>query len=415
MDSIAVFGLGYVGKEVVSLALDRGMDVHAVDIDSDIVEEVVSEHAGSETPGVLYGTTSASDVISHVDLIILAVPTPLSSASTVDLEPLRSVCKNIASVMELMETPLPIVIESTIPPGTIPEVIVPIFSDQGLSVGEDVFLVHAPERIDPGNDEWKLRSLPRVLGAMTEEGKQTTVDFYSQLLEAEVHEVSSTRVAAAAKIIENAYRDINIAFVNEIALTLDHFDIDITEALDAAETKPFGFTRFSPGAGVGGHCIPIDPYFLIEKAENRGFANRFLKTAREVNNQMPRYVASKTIETIIQEGILPQTTTALMLGKAFKPGVDDTRNSPYYTIRSELEEFGVSIETYDPFLPDDSTVSSPYSKTDIVILVTNHPEFHDLDFPRFHELDVELFVDGRNVYSPHPVESAEITYVGVGR
>jgi nucleotide sugar dehydrogenase len=307
------------------------------------------------------------------------------------------------------------VVESTIPPGTISDVVIPTFEARDQTIGEDIYIAHAPERIDPGNDEWPIESLPRVVGAVSEDGADVIVDFYERLLDAEVHQVEDSSVAAASKIIENTYRDINIAYVNEIALTLDQLDIDVEKALDAAETKPFGFTRFSPGAGVGGHCIPIDPYFLIEKASNNGFDNRFLNTAREINNRMPKYVAEKTIRSLVEQEILPQNAKALLLGKAFKPGVEDTRNSPYFRIRKELRDYNMTIETYDPQLSDESTVDTFYTNADVVVLITAHPEFHDINFSRLADNGTELLVDGRNMYDPETVEASDITYVGVGR
>lgn len=415
MNTLGLFGLGYVGREVASLALKRGLNVHAVDIDESVIAAVESEPRFSNKPGEMQAATEASKAISAAQFLIIAVPTPLSSASVVELAPLRSVCQNIAKVLERRDQPLPIVVESTIPPGTVPEVVAPIFADHGFDVGKHIYLAHAPERIDPGNTDWPLESLPRVIGGMTETGTRVVGDFYDSLLDAGVYQVNSPQVAAAAKIIENAYRDINIAFVNEIALTLDHLDIDVTEALDAAETKPFGFTRFYPGVGVGGHCIPIDPYFLIKKGDSNGFNNRFLKTAREINNRMPVYLAERTIRALVQDGTLPQEATAVLLGKAFKPGVEDTRNSPYHTIHSKLDAYNMTIETYDPYLPEGSTVDSAYVDAEVLILITAHPEFRDLKFDRLAANGVELFVDGRNEFSPSISEKHGIKYVGVGR
>lgn len=415
MQSLAVFGLGYVGREIASLALNRGMDVYGVDDDSAVIAALESKQPFHGAPGTFYPSTAEEDAVSPAEAIMVAVPTPLLSSYEVDLSPLRSVCQSIAEALTPSDSPLPIIIESTIPPGTISDVIVPIFKKENLVVGDDIFLAHVPERIDPNNDDWPLEDIPRVIGGMTPEGTRTVAEIYTQLLDAEVYEVGSTSVAAAAKIIENAYRDINIAFVNEIALTLDQLNLDVKEALDAAATKPFGFTRFSPGAGVGGHCIPIDPYFLMEKARYNGSNNRFLKSARSTNDYMPKYVAQKTIRTLVQEGTLPQDTTVLLLGKAFKPDVEDSRNSPYHTIYSELASYDMTIETYDPYLPDESTVNSEYSSADTVILVTAHQQFRNLSFDRLAQNGVNLFVDGRNIYNPEQTEAADIKYIGVGR
>ena len=253
------------------------------------------------------------------------------------------------------------------------------------------------------------------MGGITKEGTKIAGEFYRQILNAEVHEVESPSVASAAKIIENSYRDINIAFVNEIALILDELGIDVKNALDAAATKPFGFERFSPGAGVGGHCIPVDPYFLIQQVNNSSNRSQFIKTARRINDSMPEYVVKKTIDNLIKSGLLPQDTTAILLGKAFKPGVCDTRNSPFYTIQSGLKEYDVQLETYDPYLPGESTVESPYCEVDVAVLITLHEEFRALNFNRLADNGVKLFVDGRNEFSPEKVRNSDIQYVGVGR
>ncbi|WP_302081600.1 nucleotide sugar dehydrogenase [Salinibaculum rarum] len=415
MEGLAVFGLGYVGREVAALALDRGIDVYGVDIDESVVAAVESDSRFTTAPGTIQVSTDGDSVIDNVQFVVIAVPTPLSSKSLVDLTPLKSVCRDIADQVTSRDTPLSVVVESTIPPGTVSDVVIPIFESQNLTIGEDVYIAHAPERIDPGNNEWPIESLPRVVGAVSEDGANAIVGFYERLLDAEVHRVENPSVAAASKIIENTYRDINIAYVNEIALTLDQLDIDVEDALDAAETKPFGFTRFSPGAGVGGHCIPIDPYFLIEKASDNGFENRFLNTARDINNRMPKYVAQKTIRSLIQEETLPQNAKGLLLGKAFKPGVEDTRNSPYFKIRDELKSYDMAIETYDPQLPSESTADSVYTNADVAVLVTAHPEFRNIDFDHLAENNTRLLVDGRNIYNPAAVEEAGITYVGMGR
>lgn len=415
MDTLGIFGLGYVGKEVCGLALEHGIDVYGVDIDDDVVRDVSVELDAVETDGTFRASTDSEAAVRHAQGYVVAVPTPLSSVYSVDLDPLTAVCEEAAEGIEPGDTPVPVVVESTIPPGTVSDLVAPIFERSGLAVGDDVYLAHAPERIDPGNQEWPIESLPRVVGAMTEDGTRAVIELYELLIDADIHPVPSPKVAAAAKIIENSYRDINIAFVNEIARTLDQFDIDAKTALDAAATKPFGFTRFSPGTGVGGHCIPIDPYFLIEKADENGYNSRFLKTAREINNSMPEYVVRKTIRAIVQDGTLPQESTALLLGKTFKPGTADTRNSPYFAIREGFAEYEIDIDTYDPLLPEDSSVDSVATGADVVVLVTDHLEFRDIDFAALAEAGTKLFVDGRNVFSPDAVERHGIQYVGVGR
>lgn len=207
----------------------------------------------------------------------------------------------------------------------------------------------------------------------------------------------------------------NIAFVNEIALVLDHLDIDADAVLDAAATKPFGFKRFYPRVGVGGHCIPIDPYFLIRKSQSEGFDSRFLSYAREINDSMPIHVAEKTIKELNNTEILPNGSRAILLDAAFKSNVEDTRNSLYYYLKSELEDYGVVVDTYDPMVPELSTVDTPYVSADVAILATAHDEFQSISFEELWSSGVSILIDGRNEYSPAQVQAAGLRYSGVGR
>lgn len=419
MRHICVVGLGYVGSEVTRLGAERGHRISAVDVDQDVVDAI---NAGDRFPDQLNerisATTDPEAAVRSADTVVVAVPTPLNSGGALNLSILNDATLSIARGFVDLDRPTPpqVIIESTIPPGTIRGVVRGVFEDQELVVGEDLYLSHAPERIDPGSEGWPIERIPRVVGGMTEEGLEEAVTFYNALLDADVHPVQSPEVAECAKIIENAFRDVNIAFVNELALSLDRLDIDVSAVLDAAATKPFGFMRFSPGAGVGGHCIPVDPYMLIEEAAKSDFDHQFLKLARDINDRMPRYVAEKTVKALIQEGILPQKSSVLMLGRAFKPGVSDTRNSPHDPLTKWLvEEYDVTVETYDPFLPGESSLDSPYANVDAVVLITAHDEFTDLDFERLANLGVNVFVDGRNRFDKGTVEHTGLRYIGVGR
>lgn len=412
METVCIFGLGYVGREVASAASDAGYFVIGVDSDPDVIADI---EAGKTLTDVdfEYLTTDGKTALPDADIIVVAVPTPVNDEKIVNLTALKNITEIVATI-EYDEPPLYIV-ESTIPPGTISDIVVPKMEDAGKNIGEHIFVAHAPERINPGSGGWSITQIPRVVGAVTDDGLNQTVEFYDNIIDAEVHGVDTPAIAESSKIIENAYRDVNIAFVNEIALALDHLDIDVSGALDAADTKPFGFERFHPGIGVGGHCIPIDPYFLIRKSASEGFNNRFLKYAREINDSMPSHVAQKTVKELNQAEILPKNARVVLLGAAFKSNVDDTRNSPYYDIKSELEEYGVTVETYDPNLPELSSVNTPYVSADAVVLVTAHEDFQSLSFEELASSGVSVFVDGRNMFSPEKVSDAGLTYTGVGR
>lgn len=413
--TLGIFGMGYVGTEVASLGIERGYEVFACDVDEDVVKALRNgTHDAALPVGSVSATTDGTKVVDAADVMVIAVPTPLDSSYTVDLSPLRAATQDIAEGLGFAAEKKLVVLESTVPPRTTGTVIAEAFDSAGHTVGEDVYLAHAPERIDPGNDEWPLKKLPRVVGAVTDDGREAAIDFYQELLDADVYPVRSPSVAESSKIVENAFRDINIAFVNEISLSLEGLDVNAAEALDAAATKPFGFMRFEPGAGVGGHCIPVDPYLLIDEATTSGFDHQLLKIARKVNDAMPGQVADKTIRGLNDQRIPPYEAEVLLLGKAFKPGVNDARNSPYFTIKSELQSFDCTVETYDPMLPDQSTVKSPYADVDAVVLITAHQELLDLDAERLADRGVKVVIDGRNALDAQAIQATEMEYRGIG-
>ena len=412
MKTVCIFGLGYVGREVASAAFERGYSVVGIDKNPSIISDI-KDGAVCTDVGFTELTTDVELAEKSADIIVAAVPTPVNGEKVVELDALKSITEVVGN-SEYDNPPL-YVVESTIPPGTISDVVLPILRRHDLEIGEDIFVAHAPERINPGTTGWSLSDIPRVVGASTDTGLQRALSFYGDIIDAEVHGVDSPAIAEASKIIENSYRDVNIAFVNEIALALDHLDIDADAALDAAETKPFGFERFYPGVGVGGHCIPIDPYFLIRKSQSEGFNNRFLAYAREINDSMPTYVAEKTVKELNNAEILPNGARAVLLGAAFKSDVGDTRNSPYYDLKSELEEYGIIVDTYDPMVPELSTVDTPYVSADVVILVTAHDEFRSLSFEKLSSSGVSIVIDGRNEYAPADVRTAGLRYSGIGR
>lgn len=414
MQTIGVFGLGYVGREVAALAAERGFEVYGIDIDPGIVADLEEQGFGSDSPGKVALLTDGEAVVTECDLVVVAVPTSLRTNHTVDLSALKSATESIADGIQGSDS-VSVVVESTIGPGTLRNFVAPVFTEEGFRIGEDVFLAHAPERIDPGNEQWSLAEIPRVVGAMTEPGLETIVEFYRELLDAEVTPVSGPEEAEASKIIENAYRDINIAFVNEIAMSLDELGVDAVESLDAAETKPFGFQRFSPGAGVGGHCIPVDPYLLIEQGNQNGFDHELLQISRDVNDTMPIFLAQKTIKALNDENILPNGATVTLLGKSFKPDVPDDRNTPHDAVHRKLREYNVTVQTHDPQIENEAFVESPYVAADGVVLITHHSPYQELNFDRLARAGVKVFVDGRNAVDPDKIRQAGLTYVGVGR
>jgi nucleotide sugar dehydrogenase len=417
MSTVCVFGLGFVGRDVLELAVRRGYDAVGVDIDEEVVASVGEEtfDSGTET-GSHYTTTDAARAVDESDVIVVTVPTPLDSSYSVDLSAVEAVTGTVGErlVRDERDSPPLVVVESTVPPGTTTEVVGDTLENCGLVVGEDVHVAVVPERIDPGGGGNPIESIPRVVGGVTAACRDRAVEFYEELLDAGVHPTDTPEIAESSKIVENAFRDINIAFVNEVAISLDELGIDAVSTLDAAETKPFGFMRFDPGAGVGGHCIPVDPYLLIESAEQQGFDHRLLTLARDINDRMPEYVVDTTIKALNDAAILPNGSTVLLLGRSFKPGVRDDRNSPYFQVKRQLESYGVETVTHDPEFTH-STIQSPYVSADAAVLVTDHEMYDEIDLDRLSENGISVFVDGRNALDPSAVREAGIDYHGIGR
>ncbi|MHA2239565.1 MAG: nucleotide sugar dehydrogenase, partial [Candidatus Hodarchaeales archaeon] len=310
------------------------------------------------------------------------------------------------------------IVESTIYPGTIEEIVKPILENSGLVAGKDFFLAHCPERIDPGNKKWTLRNIPRVIGADSNEGLKQSVEFYNAILDSEIHPLSSLKAAEACKVVENSFRDINIAFVNELAMSFQIMGIDIVEVMQGAATKPFAFLPHYPGTGVGGHCIPVDPYYLIKKAQDLGFDHKFLKLAREINNQMPTYTVN-LLEQLSKELYVTLKTKAVgLMGISFKKGIDDTRNSPHFTIKKILEEKDVKTISYDPYVLSQSTVpnlASFLEESDFLILITGHQQFLNIEATEYKQHKILGIIDGRNTLDSEKIKELGIKYRGIGQ
>ena len=404
MESVAVFGLGYVGLPLAQLTKSKGFAVVGVD---------VSESALKRARGV--GVEVSSDGVSAVrkaEIVVVCVPTPVDNKYMPDLEAIVSVCETIAGGLRKGQL---VVVESTINPGVMEEVVKPILEKSGLKAGKDFFLAHCPERIDPGNRKWNVSNLPRVVGGIDKESTRRAAEFYRKIIDAPVLELSSVKAAEATKIMENAFRDVNIAFVNEMAKSFDNLGIDITEVIKAASTKPFAFMPHYPGCGVGGHCIPVDPYYLIEEAKRKGFNHRFLLLAREINNSMPEYTVQKVVDALNEVGLSAKGSRICVLGVAYKRDVDDVRESPSLKIIEKLQKLGGKVEVYDPFIPSKSTLKSldDCFKCDSLVLVTDHSEFVNMDLSKLGK--VKVIVDGRNCLDREKIRSLGVVYRGIGR
>lgn len=399
---VAVIGLGYVGLPLAAAFAKAGFRVSGVEVDRNKVEDIAAAKSyipdvdGFDLlPHVESGRLTATldyDVLRDVDAIFICVPTPYDAQRAPDLSFIRSASESIKTRLTRGQL---IVLQSTTYPGTTEEVVLPILEESGLKAGEDFFLGFSPERIDPGNKQWTAYNTPKVVGGLTPECTRLTTSLLEQM-GALVHPVSSTRAAEMSKLLENTFRAVNIALVNELALLAERMKIDLWEVIEAAETKPFGFMPFYPGPGVGGHCIPVDPYYLLWKAREYDFYTKFIELAAEVNEAMPYHVVELVTEALSRGGLPLRGAQILVLGVAFKPGVDDPRNSPAKRIIELLLSRGALVSYHDPYVPrfrigndvfhhegvaleSVSLTGEALSGADCVVIVTGH---RNVDYER---------------------------------
>jgi nucleotide sugar dehydrogenase len=423
LKKVAVVGLGYVGLPLALLAESKNFDVIGLEkskdklnqlknkisvIDDALVEKQIAASA-------IHFTNDPAEV-SEAEIVIVCVPTPVDPDKNPDLS---LVTGAVSDVIKHMKPGRLLVIESTINPGVCDEVIIPLIeSGSDHIVGKTIYVAHCPERINPGDKKWNVANINRVVGADSEKGLDLAYDFYSHLVDAEIKKMGSLKEAEAVKIVENSFRDINIAFVNELAMSFSRLGINLKNVIDGAATKPFAFMPHYPGIGVGGHCIPVDPYYLIEYAKIKGFDHKFLSLARSINENMPVYsveLVEQAMKKNTDRGL--KEARVVVLGLSYKPNVADDRESPAYTVISELEKRGAIVTKFDPNLPaksDAHTLSAAFENQDAAILVTSHREFKDLSSTDVEGLSV--FFDGRNFFSKQRelFEKNNVTYVGVG-
>jgi UDP-N-acetyl-D-glucosamine dehydrogenase len=406
---VAVLGMGYVGLPFATVFAEAGFEVTGID---PVVEKMAKLNSGEsyimDVPteqvkrlvkaGKLKGTSDYS-VLSTIDAVAICVPTPLRQTGDPDLSFIVSAAEGLAPYVH---AGMVVVLESSTYPGTTRELVLPTLTEKsGLKVGEDIFVAFSPERVDPGREDWTTKNTPKVIGGITAKCTKVSSCWYSQALD-KVVPVSSTEVAEMAKLLENTFRMINIAFVNELALMCDRLGVDVWEVIDAAATKPFGFMKFTPGPGLGGHCIPIDPLYLSWKLRSLNYTARFIELASEINTNMPRFVISK-VQDALNEAQKPiKGSKVLVLGAAYKPDIDDLRESPSIDVIRLLQQKGAKVSYHDPYIPhithDDWKIDSitdldrGIKEADCVVIVTNHTVY---DFPKILR-DARLIVDTRN-------------------
>lgn len=418
---VFVLGLGYVGLPLATQFAKSGFPVTGLDIDEAKVARLNS------------GTSYIQDVDSHevrqlvedrhllasgdftrlasADVVIICVPTPLDKSKKPDISYIVSAAEHIQA--SLCPGQL-IVLESTTYPGTTDEVLLPMFEETGLRLDRDFFLAFSPERVDPGNPTYRTENIPKLVGGVSQESTALAVELYSTVV-TRVHPVSSARAAETAKLLENTFRSVNIALVNEMAQLCRILNIDVWEVVEAAGTKPFGFMKFYPGPGIGGHCIPLDPYYLSWKARLHGYEPRFIELAEEVNTRMPDYVVELVVEALNSQHKCVNGADVLILGVAYKPDIDDYRESPALKLMQKLHRRGARVRYSDPHVPvlplladgksyilqsqtlDEQTLA----EADCAVIVTDHRAFEWQAIARH----CRLLVDTRNALATHRDDS----------
>lgn len=426
--TITVMGIGYVGLPLACLAASKGYRVYGLDINQKLVdavnnktprlEDVIVERTIKDiVPDKLSATTDPS-CLKESEIVIICVPTPVDKKYQPDFGPLLGACDMIAKNPRAGQL---VVVESTINPGVCEEIVIPFFKQFNLEEGKDYFLAHAPERINPGDPEKNVEVLPRNVGAFNEEGLKRTKEFYESIINAPINPMKSAREAEATKTIENAFRDVNIAFINEIAKSFDQLGIDVIDVIKGASSK-FSFMAHWPGCGVGGHCIPVDPYYLIQKAADVGFSHDFLKLARTINNGMPHYAVELLQDELNKLKMAVKGTKIAVLGVSYKANVADTRESPAFVIIEKLKEMGAEVLVFDPLLPEDHSIltdtnlESVLQKADALFVAIDHNSFKEnLTVENLQKYpNIKAILDGKNCLDKEAIIKSGIAYKGIG-
>ena len=407
---VGMVGLGYVGLPLAVEFAKAGYKTIGFDVQDQKVKMVNDGHnyigdiVGDTLKNVVnsgaLSATSDFSFIKNVDAVAIAVPTPLDKYQQPDISFVKN---STESVAKYMHKGMVVILESTTYPGTTEELLKPILEANGLKCGEDFYLAFSPERVDPGNKQYKTKNTPKVVGGIGKDGTEVAAALYRNVLEGGVYEVGSPAVAEMEKLLENTYRNINIGLANEMAIICNRMGINVWEVIDAAKTKPYGFQAFYPGPGLGGHCIPLDPFYLAWKAREFDYHTRLIETSGEINTAMPEYVVDRAMKVLNRNKIAMNGAKVLVLGVAYKADIDDYRESPALNVIDHLIEQGADTTYYDPYIPEyrhkgtvhtglkelkDETIAN----ADIVIICTAHECF---DYNKIQKLAKAVF-DTRN-------------------
>ncbi len=418
---IGIIGIGYVGLPLATVFAEAGFKVVGVDPLADKVDAInrgesyILDIDSTRVKALVdAGKLSAStnyDVLDDVDAVSICVPTPLRKTGDPDLSFISSAGKSLAPHLH---KGMVVVLESSTYPGTTREMLLPeLESVSGLKAGEDFFLAFSPERVDPGREDWTTINTPKVLGGITESCGEVAAAWYGQALDTVVP-VSTCEVAEMAKLLENTFRMINIGLVNELAIMCDRLKVDVWEVIDAAATKPFGFMKFTPGPGLGGHCIPIDPLYLSWKLKSLNYNARFIELASEINTNMPRYAVGKVQDALNLAKKAINGSEVLILGVAYKPDIDDLRESPALDVIHLLKEKGAKVSYHDPYIPHlnhDNIVldcvpdlMDAVAEADCVVIITNHSDY---DYDAILNT-AQMIVDTRNALGKAGKDSSKV-------
>lgn len=417
---VAVIGLGYVGLPLAMELAEAGFTVVGYDVSERVVgllmrgeshiQDVPAAHVAKHVKSGKFVATTDAAMLKSADTISIAVPTPLAKTRDPDMSYVLSASETIAAQARPGQL---IVLESTTYPGTTRELLQPRLEAKGLTVGKDVFLAFSPERVDPGNPKYNTKNTPKVVGGITPACNEVASRFYSSTIDTVVS-VSSPEAAELVKLLENTFRSVNIGLVNEMAIVCERLGVDVWEVIDAAATKPFGFMKFTPGPGIGGHCIPLDPHYLAWKMRSLNYKTRFIDLASEINSAMPDFVVEKIAHALNEDRKAVNGSRVLVLGIAYKRDIDDMRESPALDVMRLLEARGASVAYHDPFVAsfreDGHEASSvaltkdELAKADAVVVVTDHTKV-DYQFVVDH---ASLIVDTRNALAKAKPSKARV-------